>query len=594
MTKRYLFQMEFYIALLGVLLAVGTADGADTFPPPCDSDIYCQGPLLHTVQMARIHNDSKHFVDMSMRLSPEEVKAAFQTMMARTAGQPSREDVRDFLDRNFQQPGSEFVAWNPSDWVDNPAFLARIRDPKLRAWIEDLHVTWKDLGREVAGEVYLHPDRYSLIFVPNPTIVPGGRFREYYYWDSYWVMKGLLLSEMHNTVKGMLQNFLAMVDRFGFVPNGGRIYYRRRSQPPFLTAMMKLYMDATDDREFLRSNIGFLEQEFKFWVQHRGVNVTKDGKQYKMYRYNAQVGQPRPESYREDYELVQQTLGGQHAGEEEQLYAELKSGAESGWDFSTRWFVPDAGQKGTLKDVKTRFIVPVDLNSLIYLNARLISEFYTLLGEDARAAQFQDYAERQKRNIEEVLWDEHSGSWFDWDTKNERLNKKFYPSNMFPVWVNASKPQQNAKFLRYIQDNVTNFTSGVPTSLEKSGQQWDFPNAWPPLQHVMIESLNNMATDQADQLAFNLTQRWIDTNYLCYMEARPHVMFEKYDVTQMGLPGGGGEYNVQVGFGWSNGVAMALAEQYGDRLRAPGSSAGRSVASLMLLLLTLLLPSLTA
>ncbi|XP_043224413.1 trehalase-like isoform X3 [Amphibalanus amphitrite] len=537
-------------------------------------DIYCQGSLLHTVQMARLHKDSKHFVDMSMRYDPAEVKSNFDAMMRRTNQQPSQDDVRAFLNDNFEEPDSEFIQWHPSDWTENPKFLSRIADAGLRSWISELHGFWKQLGREVTGEVYLHPERYSLIFVPNPVVVPGGRFREFYYWDSYWVLKGLLLSEMHQTVRGMIENFLVMVERFGFVPNGGRVYFERRSQPPFLIPMVKLYLDATNDMDFLRTNMELLEREYQFWQANRTVDVQKDGRVYKMYRYNVEIGLPRPESYREDFDLAHDSFATENS--RQMLYAQLKSGAESGWDFSTRWFIPSSDQQGSasLKDLKTRNFVPVDLNSLLYLNARLLSEFHTQLGNSAAAANYREQAETLRNNIQNVLWDQEAGSWFDYDTKNGRLNKKFYPSNIFPVWVNASTPQQNDKFLQYLEKvNVTNFLSGVPTSLENSGQQWDFPNAWPPLQHVLVESLNQMGSEEAKQLAYELVQKWIDTNYLSYMEAKPHAMFEKYDVTRMGLPGGGGEYDVQLGFGWSNGVAMTFADQYGDRLRAPSAAA---------------------
>ncbi|MPC88738.1 Trehalase [Portunus trituberculatus] len=112
---------------------------------------------------------------------------------------------------------------------------------------------WKQLGRKISTTVKDNPEKHSQIYVPNPVIVPGGRFREFYYWDSYWTIEGLLLSGMNHTVKGMLENFLMMVKTYGMVPNGGRIYYTRRSQPPYLIPMFKLYMDHHFDQDFLRS-----------------------------------------------------------------------------------------------------------------------------------------------------------------------------------------------------------------------------------------------------------------------------------------------------------------------------------------------------
>lgn len=131
--------------------------------------------------------------------------------------------------------GNEFESWNPLDWKPNPKVLEKIVDPKLHSWASKLNEFWNELGRKIKAEVKEEPERFSMIYVSNGIIVPGGRFREFYYWDSYWIQIGLLHSEMNTTVRGMIDNFLEMVenDKYGFVPNGGRVYYRR-SQPRFL------------------------------------------------------------------------------------------------------------------------------------------------------------------------------------------------------------------------------------------------------------------------------------------------------------------------------------------------------------------------
>lgn len=112
-----------------------------------------------------------------------------------------------------------------------------------------------------------------------------------------FTFRGLLLSEMNSTVKGMLENFLEMVDLLGYVPNGGRVYFRR-SQPPFLIPMMKLYLDHTNDLDFIRRSLPLLEKEFDFWIQNRNVTVRHNGKNYPVIRYNVEYTGPRPESYR--------------------------------------------------------------------------------------------------------------------------------------------------------------------------------------------------------------------------------------------------------------------------------------------------------
>ncbi|CAK7318156.1 TREH [Vulpes lagopus] len=145
---------------------------------------------------------------------------------------------------------------------------------------------------QVKPEVLSHPEQFSLIYAAHPFIVPGGRFTEFYYWDSYWVMEGLLLSEMPRTVKGMLQNFLELVRIYGHVPNGARVYYLQRSQPPLLTLMMDRYVSHTNDTAFLRDNIGTLALELDFWTQNRTVSVSSGGKSYVLNHYAVPYGGP--------------------------------------------------------------------------------------------------------------------------------------------------------------------------------------------------------------------------------------------------------------------------------------------------------------
>jgi len=247
--------------------------------------------------MKRIYHDSKTFVDMKMKQLPNKTWEIFQELMNRTASDPSTEQLEDFLNENFEPAGSEFEKWEPSDWIKHPKFLDNIADFEFREWGRQLNNLWKVLGRKIKDDVRENQDLYSIIYVPHPVIVPGGRFREFYYWDSYWIIRGLLLSEMYATVKGMLGNFFSIVESYGCIPNGGRIYYSKRSQPPLLIPMMKSYLDATNDVKFLKANIDIMEKEFQYWMTNHTVSVEKDGKRYTLARYKDASSGPRPESY---------------------------------------------------------------------------------------------------------------------------------------------------------------------------------------------------------------------------------------------------------------------------------------------------------
>lgn len=159
--------------------------------------------------------------------------------MEETNNQPNRSQVAQFVLDNFSTE-DELDNYTLSDWQENPPFLKTIEDPNLRKWAKELNEIWKKLARKIKPIVAKHPDRHSLIYVDNPFIVPGGRFKEFYYWDSYWVIEGLLICGMKDTARGMINNFLSMVDKFGFIPNGGRIYYLMRSHPPLLIPMVSL------------------------------------------------------------------------------------------------------------------------------------------------------------------------------------------------------------------------------------------------------------------------------------------------------------------------------------------------------------------
>lgn len=268
----------------------------------CDSEIYCKGLLLHTVQYTvKVYNDSKVFVDLSQIHSPEVTLSNFKSLMTKTDNKPSLKDVVEFLKDNFDKEG-ELEDWIPPDFKSNPVFLNKITNWNTRRFAKKLVSIWPNLARKVKADVFKYPDRHSLIPVPNGFIVPGGRFKEIYYWDSYWIIRGLLVSEMTATAKGMIENMLSIVQRYGFVPNGNRVYYLNRSQPPLLALMVRLYMDATNDLVWLKGIIGTLEQELNWWQANRTISIEKNGTTYKMARYAVESNTPRPESYSEDIE----------------------------------------------------------------------------------------------------------------------------------------------------------------------------------------------------------------------------------------------------------------------------------------------------
>ncbi|KAG7217636.1 hypothetical protein INR49_021324 [Caranx melampygus] len=490
------------------------------------NEIYCTGPILDQVQRAKLFDDDKYFVDMKLKAMPDVVLSAFQNLSNETTNMtvpPAK--LQEFLNVYFEKPGTEFESWTPPDWHDNI-----FKNPSKQIELKN----FSSLLFQIHTDVKDHPELYSQIYTPHPVVVPGGRFRELYYWDSYWVINGLLLSEMTDTAYGMIQNFLYLVNRYGFIPNGGRIYYERRSQPPFLT----LWRRATikQPRIKISSALPALEQEYRFWMQNRSVAVKVNGAEHVLNRYHVQVGLPRPESYTDDQELAE----GLTADRKEQLWMDLKAGAESGWDFTSRWYIDGDGQNsGSLRETRTSQILPTDLNALLCLNERTLASFHRTLGDGDSAALYDQAAARRLRAMEAVLWDDEKGAWFDYNLIAHSKHFEFYPSNLAPIWAQCySQPEMGERAVQYLKGSgALQFPNGVPTSLRESGQQWDYPNAWPPLQHMLITGLSKLPSEDAQQLAFDLAQRWIKTNWLAYMKY--DAMFEKYDVNGDGKPGGG-------------------------------------------------------
>lgn len=380
---------------------------------------------------------------------------------------------------SFETVGLEYTAWTPPDYTATPAFLANVTDPAYKAFGLSVHNIWPLLGRQMIPDVAANPNLYSVIPIDNPVIVPGGRFREFYYWDSYWIIKGLLVSGMTSTVKGMLQNFGSMVQRFGFVPNGGRIYYLGRSQPPLYISMVEEYFDATQDLQFITDNIPFMETEFNFWLTNRTLKVNG----FTLGAYGDHTLGPRPESYREDIATAANFAS---AADKQIHYSQIKAAAESGMDFSSRWCVVNDTNLGTLANLNTRSIVPVDLNSYLFHNAKVLARFYKLLGQTDKVKQYNKIAKQWKAAIAAVFWDETAGIWLDWDLINNHRRNYFVASNLVPLWANAydlnNKVAISASVINYLtQTSVLTHPGGIPNTVQLSDEQWDYPNVWPPM-----------------------------------------------------------------------------------------------------------------
>jgi alpha,alpha-trehalase len=490
------------------------------------------GALFHDVQVARVFEDSKTFVDARPRREPREVAAAYA---AERAG--AGFSLRTFVEREFELPA--------------PAG-GDLRTDTALTMEQHVVALWPALTREPDA-----PDaRSSLIPLPRRYVVPGGRFREVYYWDSYFTMLGLVESGRVDLVKDMLDNFAHLAGTVGHVPNGNRTYYLSRSQPPFLAAMVGLYARAADSASAL-AYLDALEREHAFWMgdtarlapgtaRRRTVRLPGGAL---LNRYWDDRPEPRPESYREDVLLAEPL----QPAERERLYRDIRAAAESGWDFSSRWM----RDPRDLRSLETTELAPVDLNALLANLERTIAAFRRFRraeGDSLVAARFEALATRRRDALLAAAWDSAAGFFFDvrWRT-GQRVTDRPTLAAAVPLYFGLATPAQGRRVAERLERDFL-AAGGFVTTRIASGQQWDAPNGWPPLQWMAIEGVRCAG---AAALADSARARWLALARRTWRATGK--MTEKYDVLDPSRPAGGGEYPTQDGFGWTNGVTLALS-----------------------------------
>ena len=503
-------------------------------PPARYEPAHDLGQLFHDVQLSGIFEDSKTFADARPRFAPAEIIARYAS--ARSTPQFN---LRDFVTQQFDLPrpvGEGF------------------RSDTSQTMEQHIRALWPVLTRP--------PDtadaRSSLIPLPNPYVVPGGRFREVYYWDSYFTMLGLIESGRTDLVKSMLDNFAHLIATVGHIPNGNRTYYLSRSQPPFFAAMVGLYARATDTTQAL-PYLDALEAEHAFWMNGAERLAPGSGQAYRrvvrlreggplLNRYWDDLPEPRPEAYRPDYEIAQ-TLP---EARRESFYRNVKATAESGLDFSSRWM----RDPKDLRTLETTDLIPVDLNSLLFHAERTIAALRSLRGRagDADVArQFARAAEDRRRALLDAAYDPATGFFYDvrWRT-GARVTDRPSLAAAAPLYFGLATREQGRAVAARLEREFLK-PGGFVTTLIASGQQWDAPNGWPPLEWLTIEGVRRYG--RAD-LADAARDRWLALNRRTYRATGK--MTEKYDVVDLQRRAGGGEYPTQDGFGWTNGVALAL------------------------------------
>lgn len=501
---------------------------ADTLTP---ADRYQE--LFVDVQMNRVFADSKIFVDCVPKGEPERILAAYREQRGQAGF-----DLAAFVHAHFDVP------------VVHASHYVSVPGQPLREHIDSL---WDVLTRRPD----LHPPHSSLLPLPHRYVVPGGRFSELYYWDSYFTMLGLAESGRHDLLHCMASNFAYLIDAYGHIPNGNRTYYLSRSQPPVFALMVGLF-----EQHGVSEAVEWLPQlckEYDYWMDgaaalrpndaHRHCVKLDDGSL--LNRYWDDRDTPREESHLEDVLTARRSTR-----PSTEVYRDLRAGAASGWDFSSRWC-----DDGKLETIRTTAILPIDLNAFLYYLEWQIAELSRADGQRKQADAFELRAQRRREAINRVLWNDAAGCFLDYDWQRHAPREAVNAAASAPLYVGLASQHQAVRVADALRTHLME-EGGLGATAIKTGQQWDKPNGWAPLQRLAMCGLRRYGLHE---LAEEIAHRWLQTVGSLY--ERESKLVEKYVLVVPpggAVGGGGGEYPLQDGFGWTNGVTRLLLHEKPD------------------------------
>ncbi|MGI8580714.1 MAG: alpha,alpha-trehalase TreF [Chitinophagaceae bacterium] len=486
-------------------------------------EIFNLQPLFADVQLQNIFRDGKTFVDCTPRFDLSVIQHKYEEQKSQQGF-----DLSTFVNEHFILP---------------KAYSTNYVSVKGRPIVEHIEMLWNELTRQP------EEGKSSLIPLPHPYIVPGGRFREIFYWDSYFTMLGLQISGRIDMIENMVDNFSYLIDKFGYIPNGNRTYFLGRSQPPFYASMIKLLSEEKGEGILIKY-LPQLEKEYDFWMKgaeqlnKKTISINRvalmpDGNF--LNHYWDEFDTPRPESYKEDVELAKLV------NDEKKLYRNLRAACESGWDFSSRWFK----NENDFTSIHTTEIIPVDLNCLLFNLEQTIAEAYQSNNKKV-SEKYQIAANKRKDAMNKYCWDNEKGFYFDYDYFSGKQKQSLTLAGIFPLFFKIATPEQAEYVAKFLEQHFL-CPGGLQTSTVTTPQQWDSPNGWAPLHWIAIQGLTNYGYKI---LAKDITKRWMSINEKVYNNTGK--IMEKYNVVATDLEAGGGEYQSQDGFGWTNGVYLSL------------------------------------
>jgi alpha,alpha-trehalase len=404
---------------------------------------------------------------------------------------------------------------------------------------------------------------HGLLYLPQPYVVPGGRFNEMYGWDSYFIQVGLLRDGELNLAKDMADNFRYEVREYGKVLNANRTYYLTRSQPPFLTQMLLGVYQKTQDRKWLEDSVPFVEKYYEFWAREPHLTPeTGLSRYFDLGEGHAPevVSAERNAAGRTHYDLVKEYFKTHQITDYDvSQYYDRKTD-----ELSMLFYKGDRSMRESGFDPSNRFgpfnidIIhydPVCLNSLLYLLETQAADILHILGREADVNAWRKRAQDRKERVNRLMWDAKDGLYYDYDFVHHRVRHYPFLTTFYPLWAGIATKEQAAR----VEGNLSLFekVGGLQTSTYVSGNQWDAPLGWAPLQMIAVEGLRRYGyAEDAERISMKFLSL-VRREFL-----KQGYIVEKYDVVQGGSNVSAnihfGYSANQAGFGWTNAVFTEL------------------------------------
>lgn len=352
----------------------------------------------------------------------------------------------------------------------------------------------------------MHIGRVQL---PYPTISPNHEYfaGTQYYWDSYFTIVGLIESGKPDIAKAMVDNLVFLYRKFGFMPAKNSLFSFGRSQPPLLTRMaFEVYESGAGDDSWLDVVMTIASEEYQnTWCKGRRLHKDTGLSMYKPW-----------------------------------IFRKLLTTYESGWDVSSRFAL---GRTDCL---------PVDLNCLLHTYEQDIAAWHELRGRKKEMQQWKKRANERKRAITTMFWDDQFKFFYDYGLADQTRDQMVTVAGLMPLWSGAATATQAEGCLQKLSLLEQKYGIATTEKMAWRHRQWDYPNAWPPLQLLVIDGLLRYGYQEK---AVKLIKKWLDMHEREF--ERSGKVWEKYNVVT-GRKGKRGRYPTQHGFSWTNGVYLRL------------------------------------